>query len=150
VPIKGFDSCQEFFVVSERNQYLRMISYGLLQHRQRPLRYFMLLELPDLSFIKLRLWNVDILTGKGEGSVTRNPSSRKDIIPHVVRIRQRISVCPVLSRSSSRSSFESTRVESYLPSIRTVAKPKLSLDYLHKHGSTESQGKGRRSQELRY
>lgn len=62
VPIKCLDSRQQFFVVSEGYEDLRVVSDGLLQHRKRPLADFMFFQCPQLRLVKLGLWDMDVLT----------------------------------------------------------------------------------------
>jgi hypothetical protein len=40
-----------------------MVAHGLLQNGERTLADLMLLECAELSFIKLRFWDMNILTG---------------------------------------------------------------------------------------
>lgn len=62
--VKRLHTSEQLFVVPEGYEYLRVVSYSLLQHGERSLADLVLLEGTQLRFVELRLGDMYVLTAR--------------------------------------------------------------------------------------
>lgn len=62
MPIKRLYPRQQLLVVSQTDQYLRLISDGLLEDREWTLGDFVFFQFTDLRFVQFGPWDVGVLT----------------------------------------------------------------------------------------
>jgi hypothetical protein len=62
MPIKSFNPSQQFLIIPQTDQNLRLIPNGLLQDREGTLRDFIFFKFTNLAFVQFRFWYVCVLT----------------------------------------------------------------------------------------
>lgn len=97
MPIEGLHARQQFFVIAQRDENLCVVADSLLQHGQRPLADFVLLERTELALVELGFGYMDVLTVNSASLVrVTRPYSRD---AHLMAMKRKLRSSRTCSKS---------------------------------------------------